>query len=104
SELGCSIRLRDIPNDDSGMSPMEIWCNESQERYVAAVSDKNVTLFSDICKRERCLYADIGVATEERKLVLTDSLLNNTPIDLSMEILFGNPPRMIRNTKTIKPS
>ncbi|CAG8610032.1 10072_t:CDS:2 [Paraglomus occultum] len=104
SELGCRVRLRDIPNDDSGMSPMEIWCNESQERYVVAVAEKNVTLFAGICKRERCLYADIGVATEERKLVLVDSLLNNTPIDLSMDVLFGNPPRMTRNTSTIKPS
>ncbi|CAG8502474.1 3213_t:CDS:1, partial [Scutellospora calospora] len=102
SDLGCIIRLRDIPNDDSSMSPMEIWCNEAQERYVLAVTLENIELFKKICIRERCPFADVGIATEKQDLILLDSLLNTTPINLPMSILFGKPPKMSRRTNTVK--
>ncbi|CAJ0924665.1 16119_t:CDS:2 [Entrophospora sp. SA101] len=101
SELGCIIRLRDIPNDDPGMSPMEIWCNEAQERYVLAISPENTNLFESICRRERCPYANIGVATKEQKLIVEDSLFNNEPINLPMSILFGNLPKISFKTRKI---
>ncbi|CAB4404128.1 unnamed protein product [Rhizophagus irregularis] len=103
SGLGCIIQLRAIPNDDPGMSPMEIWCNEAQERYVLAVAQDNIELFENICKREKCLFADVGVATEKQELILQDSLLKATPINLPMSILFGKPPKMLRETTTLKP-
>ncbi|GBC06156.1 hypothetical protein RclHR1_06660009 [Rhizophagus clarus] len=103
SGLGCVIQLRAIPNDDPGMSPMEIWCNEAQERYVLAVAQENIELFEKICKREKCLFADVGVATEKQELILQDSLFKTTPINLPMSILFGKPPKMLRETITLKP-
>ncbi|CAG8471287.1 10393_t:CDS:2 [Cetraspora pellucida] len=103
SDLGCIIRLRDIPNDDLSMSPMEIWCNEAQERYVLAVTLENIELFKQICIRERCPFADVGIATEKQDLILEDSLLNSTPINLPMSVLFGKPPKMSRRTNTVKP-
>ncbi|RIB18584.1 phosphoribosylformylglycinamidin [Gigaspora rosea] len=103
SDLGCFIRLRDIPNDDLSMSPMEIWCNEAQERYVLAVTLENIDLFKQICIRERCPFADVGIATEKQDLILEDSLLNTTPINLPMSVLFGKPPKMSRKTNTLKP-
>ncbi|MCV5919014.1 AIR synthase-related protein, partial [Escherichia coli] len=72
-ERGGKFQLRDVPNDEPGMSPLEIWCNESQERYVLAVAPENMEAFDAICKRERAPYAVVGVATEERHLTLEDS-------------------------------
>ncbi|KAJ3048760.1 hypothetical protein HK097_010230 [Rhizophlyctis rosea] len=103
SDLGAVFQLRDVPCDDPRMSPMEIWCNESQERYVLAVTDKDLPLFKSICERERALFAVVGVATEEKRLVLEDKLLGTTPIDLPMSTLFGKPPKMHRNAETIRP-
>ncbi|KAF8939448.1 hypothetical protein BGZ58_009724 [Dissophora ornata] len=102
--LGAAIELRNINNDDPSMSPMEIWCNESQERYVLAIGPENIEQFKAICERERCPYALAGVATAEEKLVLTDSLLGTTPIDLPMSTLFGKPPKMSRTTTTVVPT
>ncbi|KAI9300503.1 phosphoribosylformylglycinamidine synthase [Cunninghamella echinulata] len=103
SDLGAEIELRKVPCDDPSMSPMEIWCNESQERYVLAVSPEKLSTFEAFCARERCLYAVVGKATAEKKLVVKDSLLGNTPIDLPMPVLFGKPPKMSRVTTTVKP-
>ncbi|KAG0210634.1 hypothetical protein BGX33_004791 [Mortierella sp. NVP41] len=103
-DLGAVIELRNINNDDPSMSPMEIWCNESQERYVLAIGPENIESFKAICERERCPYALAGVATAEEKLVLTDSLLGTTPIDLPMSTLFGKPPKMSRTTSTVVPT
>ena len=103
SSLGGKFELRRVLNDEPGMSPMEIWCNEAQERYVVAVSAQRLTEFEQICQRERCLYCVIGDATESQHLKLTDNLLNNEsghPIDIDMGVLFGNPPKMHR--KVIK--
>ncbi len=96
---GGIFQLRDIPSDEPGMSPLEIWCNESQERYVLAVAEENLEGFDAICRRERCPYAVIGDATESRDLVLEDSYFDNQPVQLPMSVLFGKPPRMHRSIK-----
>ncbi|KAE8222328.1 hypothetical protein CF319_g4451 [Tilletia indica] len=102
--LGARFELRDVPIDDPGMSPMEIWCNESQERYVLAIQPgEGLERFEAIAKRERCPYGVVGYATEEERLVLTDKLLGNTPIDLPMSTLFGKPPKIAREAKSLKP-
>ncbi|MGF1739522.1 phosphoribosylformylglycinamidine synthase [Vibrio profundum] len=103
-ERGGIFNLRDVPNDEPGMSPLEIWCNESQERYVMAVADKDMATFEAICKRERAPYAVVGKATEERELKLEDSHFDNTPIDMPMDILLGKTPKMHRDAKTLKVS
>lgn len=94
---GARFELRTIPSDDPGMSPKEIWCNESQERYVMAISQERMAEFEALCERERCPFAVIGEATEEEQLVLGDGYFDNTPIDISMEILLGKPPKMLRD-------
>ncbi len=94
---GGRFELRDIPSDEPGMSPLEIWCNESQERYVMAVAPENLDRFDALCRRERCPYAVIGDATEEHHLQLSDSYFNDRPVELPMDVLFGKPPRMHRS-------
>lgn len=103
SARGGRFELRDIPNDEPGMSPMEIWCNESQERYVLALKPEQLDDFVAICERERCPFALVGHATEEEHLVLTDRELGNTPIDLPMSVLFGKPPKMHREVASETP-
>ena len=93
---GGKFELRNVPNDEPGMSPLEIWCNESQERYVMAVEPENLARFEAICERERCPYAVVGEATRELHLQLTDREFGNNPVDLPMSVLFGKPPRMHR--------
>jgi phosphoribosylformylglycinamidine synthase len=102
--LGGRFELRAVPNDDLGMSPMEIWCNESQERYVMAIDACKLEAFKAICERERCPYAVVGEATDEARLILGDAHFDNNPIDLPMSLLFGKPPRMLREvgSKTFK--
>ncbi|MFV0449297.1 MAG: phosphoribosylformylglycinamidine synthase [Vibrio sp.] len=101
-ERGGIFQLRDVPNDEPGMSPLEIWCNESQERYVLAVAPENMAAFDAICKRERAPYTVVGIATEERELKLEDTHFDNTPIDMPMDILLGKTPKMHRDAKTAK--
>ncbi|OIO56684.1 MAG: phosphoribosylformylglycinamidine synthase [Alphaproteobacteria bacterium CG_4_10_14_0_2_um_filter_63_37] len=98
---GGRIDLRAIPNDEPGMSPMEIWCNEAQERYVLAVAPENLPRFEALCARERCIYGVIGEATQERRLVVEDRLLGNRPIDIEMEVLLGRTPKMLRQAQTV---
>ncbi len=93
---GGRFDLRAVPNDEPGMSPLEIWCNESQERYVLAVEPAQLAQFEAICARERCPYAVVGEATEEQLLELRDAEFDNKPVDLPMSVLFGKPPRMHR--------
>jgi phosphoribosylformylglycinamidine synthase len=95
--LGGRFELRAVPNDAPGMSPMEIWCNESQERYVMAVDADRLEHFKAICERERCPYAVVGEATSQEQLVLGDGHFDNHPIDIPMNLLFGKPPRMLRD-------
>ena len=97
SGRGGRFELRSVPNDEPGMSPMEIWCNEAQERYVLAVSSEDLDAFSRICERERCPYAVVGEATDEQQLVLGDGHFDNTPIDMPLEVLLGKPPKMLRD-------
>ncbi|MBE8190299.1 MAG: phosphoribosylformylglycinamidine synthase [Candidatus Thioglobus sp.] len=93
SGLGGVFELRKIPNDDNKMSPLQIWCNESQERYVLAIAEENLPTFDAICTRERAPFAVLGEATNEQNLVLNDELFANNPIAMPMSILFGNPPK-----------
>ena len=97
--VGGRFELRAIPNDEPGMSPLQIWCNESQERYVLAVAADKFAVFENFCRRERAQYAVIGVATEERRVVLHDSYFDNCPIDLPLDVLLGKPPRMHKEVK-----
>jgi len=94
---GGRFELREIPSDEPGMSPLEIWCNESQERYVLAVAEADLERFDAICRRERCPYAVVGKATEEHHLALEDSYFDDQPVDLPMDVLFGKPPKMHRS-------
>lgn len=95
--LGGNFELRKVPCDEPGMSPLEIWSNESQERYVIAVAKDKLDVFDALCKRERCPYAVVGEAVPEKHLTLTDSHFGNKPIDMPLDVLLGKPPRMIRN-------
>ncbi|MBT3744588.1 MAG: phosphoribosylformylglycinamidine synthase, partial [Candidatus Thioglobus sp.] len=93
SGRGGRFELRNIPNDDNQMSPLEIWCNESQERYVLAIAPESLALFENICTRERAPFAVLGESTKEQELVLSDKLFEDTPIDMPMSVLLGNPPK-----------
>ncbi len=99
---GCGGRfeLRDVPNAEPGMSPLEIWCNEAQERYVLAIAEQNLSDFETICLRERCPYAVVGESTEQEYIRLTDQDADSQPIDLPMSVLFGKPPKMHRDVKS----
>lgn len=99
SGRGGKFELRLIPNDEPGMAPMEIWCNEAQERYVLAVSSTNLDAFSEVCERERCPFSVVGEATKEQNLVVGDGHFDNTPIDMPMDVLLGKPPKMRRDVK-----
>ena len=94
---GGRFELRDVPNDEPGMSPLEIWSNESQERYVMAVPNADYERFEAICQRERCPFAVVGEATEEQLLVLNDQHFDNQPVDMPLSVLLGKPPRMHRS-------
>ena len=94
---GGDFQLRNVNNDEPGMSPLGVWSNESQERYVLAVSAENMPLFTEFCERERCPFAVVGEATKEHYLTLGDSHFENKPVDLPMDVLFGKPPKMHRS-------
>jgi phosphoribosylformylglycinamidine synthase len=104
SERGAHIQLRAVPNAEPGMSPMEIWCNEAQERYVLAVSQKGLATFDAIARRERCPYAAVGRLTADGILRVHDSQFDNYPVDLPIEVLLGKMPRMHRDVKHVPPS
>lgn len=95
--VGGKFELRNVPNDEPGMSPLEIWCNESQERYVMAIPADKMPVFEQICKRERAPYAVVGEATAEQHLTLSDTHFGNTPIDLPLSVLLGKAPKMHRD-------
>ncbi|ODV62696.1 phosphoribosylformylglycinamidine synthase [Ascoidea rubescens DSM 1968] len=104
NDLGAVFELRKILSLEPGMSPMEIWCNESQERYVLAIDPKDLEFFEGLCKRERAPFSVVGKTTSEKKLLLVDELFGNTPIDLEMSVLFGKAPKLEieANTKTLR--
>jgi phosphoribosylformylglycinamidine synthase len=99
SGRGARLELRAVPNDDPGMSPLEIWCNEAQERYVLAVAPERLPELEALCRRERCPYAVLGIATDDGQLVVTDAAFGNAPIDLPLDVVLGRPPRMVRDAK-----
>jgi phosphoribosylformylglycinamidine synthase len=99
SGKGAFIDLKAIPSSDSSLSPLELWCNESQERYVLIINEASLELFRSICARERCPFAIVGKVTEEEKIVLSDT--TSKPIDLPVSVLLGNTPKFIRETSKI---
>ncbi|QJF16561.1 phosphoribosylformylglycinamidine synthase [Phytobacter diazotrophicus] len=99
---GGKFQLRDILSDEPGMSPLEIWCNESQERYVLSVAADQLPLFDELCRRERAPYAVIGEAVAEQHLTMSDSHFDNQPIDLPLDVLLGKTPKMTRDVQTRK--
>ena len=101
-ELGAVLDLRKIPSLEPGMSPMEIWSNEAQERYVLAIRPSSLELFESICARERCPFAVLGEATEARHLTVEDPLFNNNAVDIPMQVILGGTPRMSRSYESIK--
>ncbi|OHE60381.1 MAG: phosphoribosylformylglycinamidine synthase, partial [Thiobacillus sp. GWE1_62_9] len=94
---GGRFELRAAPSEESGMSPREIWCNEAQERYVLAIPPGRLDEFRAICERERCPFAVLGEATDENHLLVTDSHFQNAPVDVSLDVILGKPPKMTRD-------
>ncbi|MFZ3183679.1 MAG: phosphoribosylformylglycinamidine synthase, partial [Pseudomonas sp.] len=94
---GGRFELRAVPNDEPGMAPLEIWSNESQERYVMAVGPADFDRFKAICERERCPFAVVGEATAEPQLTVSDSHFGNNAVDMPLEVLLGKAPRMHRS-------
>lgn len=103
SDMGGDFQLRKIPIYDNNMSPLEIWCNESQERYVLAIKPSSLDLFDKICKRENCPYSVLGTAVAEQRIVLNDSKFKNNPIDMNSDILFGRPPKTLKDVNSVTP-
>ena len=97
---GARFDLRAVPLEESGLAPKEIWCNESQERYVLAIAPESLDTFRAFCERERCPFAVVGVATDERQLQLVDEG-RESPVDMPMDVLLGKPPKMHRDVKTV---
>ena len=98
---GARFDLRAVPLEESGLAPKEIWCNESQERYVLAIAPESLEQFKAFCERERCPFSVVGVATEERHLSLADEG-NESPVDMPMDVLLGKPPKMHRDVKSVE--
>jgi phosphoribosylformylglycinamidine synthase len=96
SEQGGKVHLRTIPSDEPGMTPLEIWCNEAQERYVLALHPQNLALFEQIARRERCPFAVVGETTAQQQLVVEDSQFHNKPVDLPMPLLFNKEKKAVR--------
>ncbi len=102
SNRGARVELRDIPNAEPGMSPMEIWCNEAQERSVLVVSESGLAAFEAIARRERCPYAVVGRLTDDGVLRVHDREFGNHPVDLPIDVLLGKPPRMKRDVRSTR--
>lgn len=96
-DVGADFELREVHNEELSMNPMEIWCCEAQERYMLAVRKEDRKLLEDICARERCPVAFIGVARDDKHIVLHDAHFDNNPIDMDIDVLLGKPPRMRRD-------
>jgi phosphoribosylformylglycinamidine synthase len=97
---GAKLELRTLPNAEKGMSPLEIWSNEAQERYVLAVAPKNLKQFKSYCEREKCPYAVLGEATDDRSLLVSDSQFDNNALDIPLELIFGNSPKLEKIIET----
>ncbi len=99
SGRGARIELRMVQSDDPGLSPLEIWCNEAQERYVLAIAQQHIQAFTQLCERERCPYAVVGEATaeDEPQLIVGDGHFDNDPVSMPLDVLLGKPPKMLRD-------
>lgn len=104
AKRGAIFNLRKVHLEESGMAPKEIWSNESQERYVLAIAPESLEIFRGFCERERCPFAVVGTATEERQLKVIDPEHDNTPVDMPMNVLLGKPPKMHRNVERLQTS
>src|SRR5580700_4728329 len=104
SQRGAVVNLRAVPNADPGMSPLEIWCNEAQERYVIALQPQALRQFAQIADRERCPFAVIGEINDSGMLEVVDPLLGVTPVDMPIEVLLGRAPRMQREAASQIPA
>lgn len=104
SHRGARVNLRAVPSAEAGMSPMEIWCNEAQERYVLAVAPDRLATFASLAERERCPFAVIGELDDTGQLVVHDSQFGNDPVDMPIDVLLGKPPRMTRDVKSLQPA
>ncbi len=102
SHRGGKIDLRKIPSAESELSPMEIWCNEAQERYVLALVPGSEARFAALCERERCPYAVVGEITGDGNLHVADADSNAAPVDMPIDVLLGKPPKMLRDVKTVR--
>jgi phosphoribosylformylglycinamidine synthase len=102
AEKGARFDMRKVPLEETGLAPKEIWCNESQERYVLAVDPDLLPLFEQMCERERCPFAIVGVATDDKELVLEDGPGGERVIDMPMDVLLGKPPKMQRDVARVK--
>lgn len=100
--VGGYFELRKVNVGEEGLSPLEIWSNESQERYVLSVDPESLELFEQLCNRERCPFAVVGEAISEKHITLNDEYFDNKPVDLPMGLLFGNTPQMHIDVKTVK--
>ena len=98
---GAVFKLREVPLEEHGLSPMQIWCNEAQERYVLSILPEHLDLFRQICERERCPFAVVGTATDDGHLQVRDDLYDNNPVDLPLNVLLGKPPKTTRNDQTV---
>src|SRR5882762_1340585 len=103
SNRGARIDLRSIPSAEPGMSPMELWCNEAQERYVLCVEASGLEVFAAIAERERCPFAVIGEIDDTGVLVVHDPLFHDDPVNMPIEVLLGKAPRMTRDVRTVEP-
>ena len=101
---GAVFKLREVPLEEHGLNPLQIWCNESQERYVLSILEKDLDTFRAICERERCPFAVVGTATDDGHLKVRDDLFSNNPVDLPLNVLLGKPPKTTRSDKTVTPS
>ena len=104
SGRGAIVDLRAVLSDEPGMSPMEIWCNESQERYVLVIAAERVESFAQLCARERCPHAVIGTLTDDGRLLVRDPLRGDEPVDMPIEVLLGKTPRMLRDVRSATPT
>ncbi|MDO4640977.1 MAG: phosphoribosylformylglycinamidine synthase [Neisseria sp.] len=104
AERGAVFKLREVPLEEHGLSPMQIWCNEAQERYVLSILPEHLEIFRNICERERCPFAVVGTATDDGHLQVRDDLFDNHPVDLPLNVLLGKPPKTTRSDSTISQS
>jgi phosphoribosylformylglycinamidine synthase len=102
AQRGGRFDLRRIPNEEPGMSPLHIWCNEAQERYVLAIAPRALERFSAICERERCPFAVVGEATDDGRLTVIDAQFGNQPVDMDLSVLLGKPPKMTRDVSRVR--